>query len=150
MADKNVTIGIPGTTAVQQAYQDLSDGTYAPTVTGPSVALPLTIVSGTALSEAFDMTPFVGGQVYVPSTWTPGNVGFYTSDEFAGSYVVAKDDVGVPVQITTIATGSASAYFIPTELFPSRYVKLWSKSTTQATETSVNQATARAMKVVLK
>lgn len=115
-----------------------------------SIVNELTIANGAALSDAFSMEVNIGGQVYVPSAWTAGNIGFKISDTLAGTYDIALDDTGVPIQISTVNTGRAGWYAIPTKLFPAKYVKLWSKSATAATETDVNQAAARAMKVVLK
>lgn len=113
-------------------------------------AVSLTIAINTALSEAFDMSRYIGGLVFVDGTWTAGNIGFKVCDTVDGTYVIALDKSGVPIQISTVNTGRAGAYAIPTELFPAPFVKLWSKSATAATETDVNQAAARAMKVVLK
>lgn len=150
MADKNIEIMIPGSTSVLQAYKELGDGTHAPVVVGPSVVFDLTIAINAALSAAFDMSEFVGGQVYVPSAWTAGNIGFKTSDTLDGTYDLVLDDTGVPIQISTVNTGRAGWYAIPFKLFPARFVKLWSKSATAATETDINQAAERAMKVILK
>lgn len=110
----------------------------------------LTIAQGAALSEAFDMRRYVGGQVYVPGTWTAANIGFHVCDTVDGTYTIALDKAGAPIQIGTVNTGRAGWYSIPTDLFPTGFVKLWSKNSTAATETDINQAGARAMKVMLK
>jgi len=119
-------------------------------VFGPTEIIPLTIPSGTPLSDAFDMSDYRGGAVYVPGTWTAGNIGFKCSDTLTGTYDITLDKNGVPIQIGTISTGRAGWYAIPTELTPHEFVKLWSKSTLAAIETDVNQSAQRAMKVALK
>jgi hypothetical protein len=119
-------------------------------VADTSEAISLTIANGAALSEAFDMADKIGGAVYVPGTWTAANVGFKCSDTLDGTYDIALDKAGAPIQIGTVNTGRAGWYSIPTEIFAHKFVKLWSKSATPATETDVNQAGARAMKVLLK
>jgi len=115
-----------------------------------SEAVSLTIANNAALSDAFDMSRYLGGLVSVPGTWTAANIGFYVCDTLAGTYVPALDDTGVPIQISTVNTGRAGMYAIPSKLFPAMFVKLWSKNATAATETDINQAGARAMKVLLK
>lgn len=119
--------------------------------TNPAVeTISLTIANGAALSEAFDMQRYLNGLVYVPGTWTAGNIGFTVCDTATGTFSIALDKTGVPIQISTVNTGRAGWYAIPTELFPASFVKLWSKNATAATETDINQAGARAMKVMLK
>lgn len=110
----------------------------------------VTIAESAALSGAFDMRRYIGGHVIIPSTWTAANIGFQVCDTVDGTYVIAKDKTGSPIQISTVPTGQACSLAIPTELFPVAFVKLWSKSSTAATETDTNQAGARALKVVLK
>jgi hypothetical protein len=113
-------------------------------------AVSLTIAQGAALSEAYDYRRFFGGHVMAPATWTAANIGFQICDTVDGTFVIACDKTGVPIQISGIDTGVAKSYAIPTELFPVAFVKLWSKDVTAATTTSNNQAGARAMKVLLK
>lgn len=150
MADKLVEIMIPGSTSVFQAYRELGDGTHAPIVVRPSVVFDVNIAASAAISGAFDMSEFEGGLLNVGSAWTAGNMGFKISDTLDGTYDLALDDTGVPIQITTVNTGRAGWYVIPSKLFPAKYVKVWSKSAVAATETDVNQESARTMKVVLK
>lgn len=110
----------------------------------------LTIANGTAISDAYDFRRYIGGHVVVPGTWTAANIGFKVCDTVDGTYVIACDKTGAPIQISSVATGASKSYKIPDELFPAAFVKLWSKDTTAATETDNNQAGARALKVVLK
>lgn len=101
-------------------------------------------------STAFDMSDYSLGFVITPSTWTAANIGFKMCDTLDGTYLIAKDKSGVPIQISGVSTGAACSYAIPTELFASKFVKLWSKHLTAGTEDNVNQAGARILKVILK
>lgn len=113
--------------------------------------MSLTIAENAAISEAFDMSDYIGGMVMVPDSWTAANIGFKVCDTLAGTYVNAKDKDGVPIQIGTVNATTGAAYAIPTELFPALFVKIWSKHATPATETDVNQTgAAKALKVMLK
>jgi hypothetical protein len=117
---------------------------------GPTVAIDLTIANNAALSEAFDMSDYCMGTVIVSGTWTAANIGFKICDTLGGTYVIANDKTGVPIQISGVQTGEADGYAIPIEMFANKFVKLWSKNSTAATRTDINQAGARAMKVILK
>ena len=119
-------------------------------ISGPSEIVSLTIANNTALSDAFEMSIFLGASVYVPATWTAANIGFKVSDSLSGTFDIALDKTGVPIQISNVNTGRAGWYSIPIELFANKFVKLWSKNTTAATETDINQGGARAMKIALK
>lgn len=110
----------------------------------------LTIANGEALSAAFDFRGWSGGMVIVPSAWTAANIGFQVCDEEAGTFAIARDDDGAPLNISSILTNGSRAYELPPELFGAHYVKLWSKSATDATETGVNQGADRALTVMLK
>lgn len=120
------------------------------TVQQPPTVIPLTIASGAAISGAFSLEHWLLGSVFVPDSWTDANVGFKVSDTESGTYLIAKDADGVPLQIGGINTTTGAAYAIPTSLFAFTWVKLWSKNTTDATETDNNQTGAKALKVVLK
>lgn len=110
----------------------------------------LTIASGAALSGVFDFRAFANGVVIVPGTWTDANLGFYVCDTVDGTFVPLVDDAGAPIQISGIATNKSKAYALPDQLFPCKFVKLWSKSTTAATETDTNQGAARSLVVMKK
>jgi len=116
----------------------------------PPTTVKTSIASSAAISGAIDMRPFVGGMVIIPSAWTDANLGFQVCDTIDGTYVIAKDETGVPFQVSSITTDASYAYEIPTEMFKCHYVKLWSKSTTAATVTDTNQGAARALTVMLK
>lgn len=111
---------------------------------------PLTIANNEAVSDAFNMTDFTLGTVIVPGTWTDANIGFKICNSSGGTFVIACDDTGVPIQISGVTTNASKAYAIPTKLFPNMWVKLWSKNTTAATTTDNNQGGARSLVVILK
>jgi hypothetical protein len=110
------------------------------TVQQPPTSLSMTLADDGTLTAAFQMDWFIGGIVIIPNGWTAANMGFKVSDSEAGTYVILRDEDGAPVQIGTILTSAARAYKIPNEVFPARWVKLWSKSATAATEDDVAQA----------
>jgi hypothetical protein len=120
------------------------------TVSGSSLGVTTTIPINTALSEPIDMSNFYGGMVLVPAAWDAANIGFKVCETENGTFVPAKDNVGVPLQITTVVVNAAGAYAMPTSIFTARYVKLWSKHLTAGTETDVNQSAARTLVVMLK
>lgn len=105
-----------------------------------SASFNLTIADGAAVSDA----------VIIPTSWTDANMGFKVCDTPTGTFVPLKTDAGVPVQISSITTDAAYGYKIPNDIFPARWVKLWSKSTTAATVTDTNQSGAISITVMLK
>lgn len=109
-----------------------------------------TIASGAAETGEISMTIYAGGIVITPAAWTAANIGFKVSATSGGTFAILRDYLGAPVQISGIKTDGIRAYQIPDEVFAAGYVKLWSKSTTAATETDTNQAAARSLTVVLK
>lgn len=113
-------------------------------------SINLTIANGAAISGAFNMSDHLLGLVIVPAEWTDANIGFKVCDVSGGTFVIACDKTGSPIQIAGITTNASKAYAIPTELFPGMWVKLWSKSTTAATTTDTNQGAARSLVVILK
>jgi hypothetical protein len=116
----------------------------------PPTLIKVTIANGAALSEEFYMGDHIVGLVHVPDSWTAANIGFKISPTSGGTFVVAKDDTGVPIQISTVNTTTGAAYAIPTKLAGASYVKIWSKNTTAATETDANQTNDKAINVILK
>lgn len=102
------------------------------------------------LTEAFDMGEHMGGFVVVPTAWDDANIGFKICPTYDGTYVIAKDDTGVPIQISGIVVDASYYYQIPTDLFGATWCKLWSKHKTAATVSNVAQTADRAMIVVLK
>lgn len=106
----------------------------------PPTVLTVTIADNAAVSGAFQITPFIGGIVTVPTGWVAANIGFQVSTEEAGTYTILReDDTDQPVQIISVSTSASRSYKIPNDIFPAQWVKLWSKSATAATETDVNQ-----------
>ncbi|MHA1962153.1 MAG: hypothetical protein ACW99U_18265 [Candidatus Thorarchaeota archaeon] len=110
----------------------------------------VSIPNGTAESSVINMSQYAGGLVITPSAWSSANIGFKVSATISGTYYILRTDAGVPVQISTIKTDGARAYKMPDDVFVCHWVKLWSKNTTAATETDVNQGAARALTVLLK
>jgi hypothetical protein len=110
----------------------------------------VTIANGAAISGAFFMGDHVAGFIHIPDSWTDANLGFKIAPTSDGTFVIAKDDVGVPVQITTINTTTGAAYRIPLSVYGAVYVKLWSKNTTAATATDNNQTGDKAITITLK
>jgi hypothetical protein len=109
-----------------------------------------TIANGEAESEALNMGEMAGGYVHFPAAWTDANLGFKVSPTEDGDYVPLLDDLGSPLQISGIVTDESLAYALPDGLYSASYFKLWSKSTTIATQTDTNQGAERSLTIVLK
>ena len=105
-----------------------------------------TIANGAAVSDVINTTGFTYMVVITPAVWTDANIGFKVSADNS-TFVTLYDEDGAPVQIGGIATAAAGAYTAPAEVAGARFVKLWSKSTTDATETDTNQGAARTLVV---
>ncbi len=120
------------------------------TVQQPPKFLSATIANNAAVSGVIDMRDFIGGIVIVDNSWSAANMGFKVCNTSDGTFVAVKDKDGTPLQIASITTDTSFAYCIPTELFPAMFVKLWSKSTTAATVTDVNQSGDAVVVVMLK
>lgn len=110
----------------------------------------VTIASGAAESDEISVTRYAGGIVRVCTEWTDANIGILHSHISSGTFNVLHDYLGSPVQISGIPTTGGGDFALPDEVFAAGYVKLWSKSTTAATETDTNQGDARSLTVVLK
>jgi hypothetical protein len=134
----------------EAGLDDVSLRTLQETFETSSIVTQTIAINTAVATTAFDMSKKIGGMVITPTAWTAANIGFYVCDTLAGTYVIAKDKTGVPIQISTVATGAAGAYAIPTEIFTAKFVKVWSKNATAATETDINQAAERVLKVMLK
>jgi hypothetical protein len=106
----------------------------------PPTVLTVTMADGAAITNAFQMHNWIGGIVVIPAAWIAANMGFQVSDREDGTYTILReDDTDQPVQIQYVSTSTAKSYKIPNEIFPALWVKLWSKSATNATETGVDQ-----------
>lgn len=115
-----------------------------------STIIPLTIANGTALSDAFFFGSSDKGMVLIPSVWTDANIGFKVSTTQTGTFVhLEHHDSAEPVQIGNIPTTASIWKEFPPEV-QGVWIKLWSKSTTAATETDTNQGAARSLTVVVK
>jgi hypothetical protein len=112
-------------------------------------AFSLPIADGEAITRSADMSIFSGGYVHIPTSWTAANLGFQVSDDDS-TFIILRDEAGAPVQISGIKTDGARAYALPAEVFGCKHVKLWSKSSTAATETDTNQSGAITLTLVLK
>lgn len=109
------------------------------TLVRSSRIVSLTIADNAALSQAFDFSGYSGGMVLIPNGWVAANLGFKVSPDDGGTFDILRDDVGTPVQVSGILTTGARWYKLPDDLFGVLWAKLWSKSTTAATETDTNQ-----------
>lgn len=109
-----------------------------------------TIANGAALATtAVQMRDYASGHIYIPDSWSDANMGFKVSSD-GSTFAVLKDDIGVPIQITTINTTTGAWYAIPDQAFAAWYIKPWSKHKTAATESDVNQTGDKALVIVLK
>lgn len=119
-------------------------------VTSPSKTQTVVIANNTAISNVITAINQLSGFIIVPAAWTDANIGFKICDTQGGTFVIACDDTGTPIQVSGITTNASKAYRIPSELFPAHYLQLWSKSTTSATITDTNQGAERSLVVILK
>lgn len=116
-----------------------------------STVKTVTIANGAALSNAFYFGSTDQGMVLIPSAWTAANIGFQFSATESGTFTFLEHhDSGEPVQIGNIPTSTSVWKEFPPEVKAGMWVKLWSKSSTAATETDTNQGAARSLTVVLK
>ena len=121
------------------------------TILQPPTVVPLTIAINTAISGVLDTRYWSAGFVLIPSAWTAANLGFKFCDTSDGTFTIAKDEYGVPIQIASISTAESFWYQFPEpQIFAGHFVELWSKSATAAATTDVNQAAARSLTVILK
>ena len=112
-----------------------------------NVTIPINLAVPT---DPMDFRIWAGGAIIIPSAWTAANIGFQVSRDSDGTFVTLKDEDGLPVQIGNVTTNAVKAYVIPSGVFGVGWVKIWSKSSTAATDTSTNQGAERALPVLLK
>lgn len=105
----------------------------------------MTIANGAALSDAFDMRDYAGGNLYMPAAWTAASIGFHISTTLGGTYVPLYDQDAALVQIDGPAVDNA--YAMPKELFGTQFVKLWSQD---GAASGTNQGAARTIVIELK
>ena len=114
-----------------------------------NVTRTATIAINTAITAtSIEKTGLLRGYLLTPAAWTAGAIGFKVSHDNS-TFTILRDETGVPVQITTILTNASRAYTLPPELGACRFFKVWSKHVTAATETDVNQTTARTLTIIL-
>ena len=104
-----------------------------------------TIAINTAISGAIDVSRYSGMQVFMPAVWTSANIGFKVCATEDGTYVQLNDKDDALVEISSPAV--SEAYNVPSEIFPSMFLKLWSQD---GSSSDTNQAAARTLTVVLK
>ncbi len=105
----------------------------------------LTIANGAAVSDAFDMRDYSGGNLYMPAAWTAANIGFQIAIDAGGTFYPLYDDTAAIVEIASPAVDTA--YTLPSELFAACFVKLWSQDGAGA---DTNQGAARTVVIELK
>ena len=91
----------------------------------------MTIANAAALSDAFDMRDYAGGNLYMPAAWTAASIGFHIAKDLGGTYIPLYDQ----------------AYNLPKDLFACSFVKLWSQD---GAASGTNQAAARTIIIELK
>ena len=105
----------------------------------------MTIANAAALSDAFDMRDYAGGNLYMPAAWTAASIGFHIAVDKAGTYYPFYDNTATIVEIAGPAVDQA--YTLPKELFAAQFVKLWSQD---GAGSGTNQGAARTIVVELK
>ena len=103
----------------------------------------LTIASGEALSEPFSLRRYASIGVSVDA-WTTADLGLQACDTEDGTYkpVIATDSNLVSIS----GFDQTSWYTLPADLFPHRFIKLWSHSA----GSDVNQDGDRTLKISAK
>ena len=105
----------------------------------------MTIANGAAVSDAFDMRDYSGGQLVMPAAWTAASIGFQVAASEGGTYSPLYDSSAAIVEISGPAVDKA--YQLPVELFGAHWVKLWSQD---GAGNDTNQGAARTVIVELK
>jgi hypothetical protein len=105
----------------------------------------MTIANGAALSDAFDMRDYAGGNLYMPAAWTAASIGFQIATSLGGTYIPLYDQDATLVQIPGPTVDNA--YALPKELFACGLVKLWSQD---GAASGTNQGAARTIIIELK
>ena len=105
----------------------------------------LTIANGAAVSDAFDMRDYAGGNLYMPAAWTAASIGFQIAIDDGGTFYPLYDDTAAIVEIAGPCVDTA--YTLPNELFSALFVKLWSQD---GAGNGTNQGAARTIIIELK
>lgn len=111
-----------------------------------SSAITVTIANAAALSDVFEFTGASGGVVDMPAAWTTADLGFYHCSTRGGTFQPLYDEDGALVEIDLPADPSGLSYTLPPELFPTRFLKLWS----ELAGADENQGAERSLIVNLK
>lgn len=120
---------------------DNGDGSYAlDTAIRGNTTSTATIAGSAALSDVIDMTRYAGGIIHMPAAWTAASIGFKVSTTSNGTFLPLYDAEGSLMQISS--PSASQAYALPSDIFPARYVKLWSQDgagsdTTQDAQRSI-------------
>lgn len=108
-----------------------------------------TITINTAIGTAVKLEGHQTGRVVI-TAWTAASLGFKVCDTEDGTYVIARGNDGVPIQLSGIVIDAENSYEIPDGLFKGViWVKPWSKHATAGTITDVNQAAERTVKFIV-
>ncbi len=109
-----------------------------------SYTFPLTILNGTALSNAVDFREYAFAVLHMPAAWTAADIGFQVSSAPDGTYLPLYDHLGVLVEIISPAANQVHA--IPVDVLASRFFRVWS----QSAAADVNQLAERALIIDMK
>jgi len=144
-ANANIQVGNADVTGANPVPVTAATGGLTVTALRASVVEALTITAGAALSDEFDMSDYVAGDLYIPAAWTNANVGFYVATASGGTFVPAYDDNHNLIQ-SVVGAVTSQAIAFPPEAAGFRFVKLWS----QLAGVNVLQGGDRAVNVELK
>jgi len=100
------------------------------------------IANGAALSSSIDMSGSSGLGIFMPAAWTAAEIAFQVSHDGTTYYPLHDSDDALVEETVTVD----NAYSCSVDLFPFRYVKLWSESA----GSDENQGAARTIIVVVK
>lgn len=102
----------------------------------------VTIASGAAVSDAFEVREGMFVMLQMPSTWTAASLGFKVATEKGGTYLPLYDEYGNLLALTVAA--STTIRVPVTWLAGCPWVKLWSETA----GADVAQGGARAITIV--
>lgn len=105
----------------------------------------MTIANGAAVSDAFDMKDYAGGNLYMPAAWTEASLGFQIATSQGAAYYPLYDSAGDIIEISEPVVDKA--YQLPRDLFGCLWVKLWSQD---GSGNNNNQGAARTIVIELK
>jgi hypothetical protein len=117
-----------------------------------AVRFPLTIASGSAVSDSLDIRPY--GQAFIavetPSAWSAADITAEVSRDAGTTWLPVYNSGGTLVRVAGIGTATAGLYFFPFEAIPiGCYEYMRFKSLGANAGTTTNQASARTLQAVL-